>query len=285
MRRRRTRLYCGKSISRRRLSPDFPLRVTFLVLVVVLAIAKLPDARAKVLGSSIFRLESIRVEGNRYLLDSQVLSVAGIEKGMCGLKLDGDAIRSRLLKHPRIKSTEVHKFLWKKLFIRVEERTSVALVDLGRLLEIDEDRVVFEPIHAAYVPDLPVITGLSANRVACGDTLDSQQVRQALALLERLKSAEVNLFGQISEIHVDKNGGLTMLALESAVPLFLGNEPVSLKKLQALKIALADMQRKELIPASVDLRFKDQIIARVARGSVSGAASPGEAAAPGAALF
>lgn len=239
------------------------LRIVFLTLVIVLAVIKLPEARARVLGSSLFRLNSISLKGNRYLLDSQVLRIAGVEKGTCGLRYDTEKIASRLEKHPRIRSAAVKKLLWKRLYIRVEERAPFALVDAQKLLEMDESGAVFEPVDPAVLPDLPVITGLRGKRIRPGDTISGDQIDQAIALLQRLRDPEVNLYDQISEVHLRRDGSIVLVAVELGIPVILGSEDVSKRKLQALRVAMADMQQRGLLPASVDLRFKGQVVAKV----------------------
>jgi cell division septal protein FtsQ len=128
---RTNKTYCGKAISRRRVPLDIALRVMVFGLVVLLAVMKFPDAKAKVLGSGLFKLNSVTLKGNRYLLDSRVMEIAGIEEGSCGLGQDIKDIQSRLVGHPRIRSATVKRFLWKKIHISIEERTPVAL--LGRV--------------------------------------------------------------------------------------------------------------------------------------------------------
>jgi cell division protein FtsQ len=263
VRRTRKKLYCGKGYRRKRLSLDLVLRIVFLTLVIVLAVIKLPEARARVLGSSLFRLNSISLKGNRYLLDSQVLRIAGVEKGTCGLRYDTEKIASRLEKHPRIRSAAVKKLLWKRLYIRVEERAPFALVDAQKLLEMDESGAVFEPVDPAVLPDLPVITGLRGKRIRPGDTISGDQIDQAIALLQRLRDPEVNLYDQISEVHLRRDGSIVLVAVELGIPVILGSEDVSKRKLQALRVAMADMQQRGLLPASVDLRFKGQVVAKV----------------------
>ena len=269
LRRTRKKAYCGGALARGPISLDLSLRIIFFSLIVVLAIVKLPEARARILRAGLFKLDSVTLKGNRYLLESQVVAIAGIEKGACGLSLNADEIRERLMKHPRIKSASVKKLLWKKLYITIEERTPVALVDLDRILETDEDRVVFEPVDYALLPDLPLITGLSYRRVILGDTLEGEGMEHAMALIDQLRDPEVNLLDQISEIHVNKSGDLVLMAVQFGTPIIVGSEAVTTKKLQAFKVAWADMQRKDLKPASVDLRFKDQIVAKVPEQSAS----------------
>jgi cell division protein FtsQ len=285
LRRAKKKAYCGRALVRGPISLDFALRIIFFSLILVLAIVKLPEARARVLHSGLFRLDSVALKGNRYLLDSQVMAIAGIERGACGLGLDTEKIRSRLTKHPRIKSASVRRLLWKKLYITIEERMPVALVEADRLLEIDEERVVFEPVHSALLPDLPVITGLSYRKIVLGDTLEGEGIEHAMALVEKLRDPEVNLFDQISEIHVESNGDLVLVAVQSGTPILVGSEPVTRKKLQAFKVAWADMQRKDLRPASMDLRFKDQIVAKVPKQRASEELYAGDAEAEKAVLF
>jgi cell division protein FtsQ len=285
LRRAKKKAYCGRALARRPISLDFALRIIFFSLILVLAVVKFPEARARVLHSGLFRLDSVALKGNRYLLDSQVMAIAGIERGACGLGLDSEKIRSRLTKHPRIKSASVGRLLWKKLYITIEERTPVALVEADKLLEIDEERVVFEPVHSALLPDLPVITGLSYRKIVLGDTLEGEGIEHAMALVGKLRDPEVNLFDQISEIHVEDNGDLILVAVRSGTPILVGSEPVTRKKLQAFKVAWADMQRKDLRPTTVDLRFKDQIVAKAPKRTTSEELYAGDAEATRAVLF
>jgi len=263
------KLYCGKALSRKRLTLDITLRFAVFALVVLLAVMKFPEAKARVLGWSLFRLDSVTLKGNRYLLDDQLLEIAGIEEGTCGLGSDVGEIHSRLVRHPRIKSASVKRFLWKKIHIAVEERTPVALLDYTQLMEIDEDGVAFEPVHATLIPDLPIITGLSCGKVAPGDRVKGREIERVLALIRKLRSPEVSLYDQISEIHVDRGGALFLVSIHSGTPVLVGTENVTTKKLKALRVALADMQRREVTPVSLDLRFRNQIVVREAKESAS----------------
>lgn len=283
--RTRKKVYCGSALSRGPISLDLALRIMFVSMLLVLVIVKLPEAKAKILDTSLFRLDSVVIKGNRYLLDSQVVAIAGIEKGACGLGLNLERIHSRLVKHPRIKSASVKKFLWKKLYMNIEERIPVALVELDKMLEIDDERVVFEPVNYALLPDLPVITGLSYRRVVLGDTLEGGGIENAMELIHKLRDPEVKLLDQISEIHVQKSGDLVLMAAQFGTPIIVGSETITLKKLQAFKVAWADMQRKNLTPASVDLRFKDQIVAEVPKQPASEQLYAGDTEAGKAVLF
>ncbi len=266
---RREKLYRGRAISKRRVSLDIALRLMVFALVVLLAVMKFPDVKSRVLACSLFRLDSVTLKGNRYLLDSQLLETAGLEEGTCGLGRDTEEIRSRLVQHPRIKSAKVKRFLWKKIHIVIEERTPLALLEHARLLEIDDEGVVFEPVHVTLVPDLPVITGLSCGKMAPGDTLKSRESRHVLTLLKKLRDPDVNLYDQISEVHVDRNGALILVSVNSGTPVLVGTEDVTAKKLRALRVALADMQRKYIRPGSLDLRFKNQIVIKEAEEPAS----------------
>jgi len=282
---KRKKAYCGTALGRAPISLDLVLRMVFFSLVIVLALVKLPEARAKIFRTSLFKLDSVAIKGNRYLLDSQVMAIAGVEKGASGLGLDAEKIRSRLIKHPRVRSASVKKLLWKKLYITIEERTPAALVGVDKILEIDEDRVVFEPVDYALLPDLPVITGLSYRRIVLGDTLKGEGIEHAIALIKKLRDPEVNLLDQVSEIHIDDSGDLILVTAGSGTPVVVGSEMVTMKKLQAFKVAWADMQRKNIVPASVDLRFKDQIVAKVPNQPAPEGLYAGEAGAGKAALF
>jgi cell division protein FtsQ len=268
-RKAKDKLYCGRAISRKRVSLDIALRVTVFALVVLLAVMKFPDVKTRVLACSLFKLDSVTLKGNRYLLDAQLLEIAGIEEGTCGLGRDIEEIRSRLIRHPRIKSARVKRFLWKKIHIVVEERTPLALLDHARLMEIDDEGVVFHPVHATLIPDLPVITGLSCRKLAPGDTLKSKESGRVLMLLKKLRSPEVNLYDQISEVHVDRRGALVFVSVHSGTPVLVGTEDVTTKKLRALRVALADMQSRYVRPTSLDLRFRNQIVVKEAKESAS----------------
>ncbi|RKY59020.1 MAG: cell division protein FtsQ, partial [Candidatus Latescibacterota bacterium] len=58
---------------------------------------------------------------------------------------------------PWVRDVEVHRSLFGKLVLKIEERKPVALLVAGRLFPVDADGVVLSPLKVP--PDLPLITG------------------------------------------------------------------------------------------------------------------------------
>ena len=200
--------------------------------------------RAALRRMSFFNVRSVQVEGVRYLDPAVVVARLRIDTTV-SLFADGDAWSARVDGHPQVASVELSRRLPGTLIVRIVEAPPVALVPAADgLVAIDASGRRL-PIDATRVPmDLPLLNVRDRRLVALLDTLRAQQP----ALYARL--SEVRREGR--ELRIDVAG------LQVRAPLLL-----SAARIGEIVPVADDLARRHVRVAELDLRFRDQVIARL----------------------
>jgi cell division protein FtsQ len=193
---------------------------------------------------SFFRVHDVEVSGYRYLQPADVLARLRLDT-TTSVWTDLSELEHRVEMHPQIKSATVDRELPGTLVVRVTENPPIAYVSTpqglrpvdkdGRFLPIDPSRIAI---------DLPVL--------ARADTA-------LLHLLANVRSVSPALFGEISDIR--RTGGDDIaLTLQSAQVRALAS--ISAQRLADILPVEADLARRKARVTELDLRFRDQVIAR-----------------------
>lgn len=175
-------------------------------------------------SSDHFALSTIQVEGNAHASEEELLRLASVWPGRNVLTLDTDAIEAEVERHPWVRSATVEAELPDRLVIRVEERRPIAVASLPQLQLVDDRGVVFEPIGAGEVLDLPVITGVTREELADPEQADEAQrrLREAVRVADWYVLHPVAKAHPLGEVHVDPLFGYTVVMRNDAVEVRLG---------------------------------------------------------------
>ena len=217
----------------------------FAVLILVLLGSPLWGPRA-LRHLAFFRVRKIEVNGLRFTPASDVLA---------RLKVDTtrsvwdplDPLAARVMEHPQVESAYVSRKLPGTLVVDVIERRPVALVPIGAELRAVDERGVTLPLDPSRTPvDAPVVT---APRAAGVYHLLGQMQRDAPALYARISS-------------IRPAGGDELLVQVADVPVRTMTS-VTLARLSDIEPVERDLARRQLRAAELDLRYRDQVIARL----------------------
>ena len=194
-----------------------------------------------------FRVRRVEILGTRYTAPSELLE-----------RLRVDTTRSvwdplaplaaRLRTHAQIESVTVARRLPGTLVVRVKERHPVALVDApGGLRAVDEGgrRLPLDPSRTPV--DAPVVT--AAPRDTLVYHLLGEMQREAPALYARLSSIRA--------------AGADEIVLQIADLSVRAMTNVTLARLGDIDPVQRDLARRQLRPTELDLRYRDQVIARL----------------------
>jgi cell division septal protein FtsQ len=203
----------------------------------------------------------IRVEGVRYLDTERVKRVAGLAEGDDLFSVPLERARQALLLDSRVAAAEVRRRLPRGLRVRIQEREPVLLVHHGVPWELDSAGVLLAPLERGVVADVPLLVGPRFERVPAGMHLGGTEVERGLAWIRALSERELQLDGQISEVNVAAEGS-TGLVLMNGTRVVAPAWPPSVRRLSALRVVLADLERKGVTADEVDLRFDHQVIVR-----------------------
>src|SRR5262249_37104079 len=164
-----------------------------------------------------FALATIDVEGNRRLDRAEILQWAGAHEGMSVWDAAPGVLRVRLQSHPWIQYVSVERAFPRRVSINVHERHPVAIAQLDELQYVDDSGRLLGPLRDDDSRDLPIITGLDHGGDGSFTTI---AVHRALQLLR--SCTRIGCVDAVSEIHVDRDRGVTLFPMRPAVAVKLG---------------------------------------------------------------
>lgn len=210
------------------------------------------------LTHSYFSVKEIKVRGSEKVGGSEIVAMAGLSHGMNLWKIAPAAIEKKVEKHPWVKRVLVRREFPGRVVIEVDEREAKGIVVMGKFYYVDSDGVVFKEIEAGEKMNLPLLTGLQQADIASQSHSKRQKIQEALKLSELMEKGSVAL----SEIHFSPQGGVVLYPMATPVALHMGwgDWP---EKLQRIERILEIWQGKESRLAALDVRFRDQVVARM----------------------
>lgn len=260
----RSAFITGQRVQPRRAALRIPYLVRWLALGAALTVLALGfGALASwLLTSPRFAVTQVDVRGLNGLSEAEVRAQAGIEAGANLFTLDPETIARRLQQLPRIKDAQVVRSLPNRVTLFVEERQPFALaLGSGRLYWVDEEGILLGPEPRAVAPGLPVILG-GQEGVAKGSGASGERVRAAVALLRAILRSASSLAARISEIDAGTADEGPTLYTVDGVEVKLGAHGW-LERLGRLEGVLAQREAQPEPLASIDLRFRDQVVLKL----------------------
>lgn len=215
-------------------------------------------------------VSDVYVVGAEYLDADRIAKLAGVEPGADLFGLDLDRARQELLLNARIAEAEVKRSGVRSVGIRITERRPVLLVRHGAPWELDSTGVLLAPFTEGTVADVPLLSGPDFESYPEGALLRTSDVRRGLEWVRALSSHEIQLGGRVSEIDVADERA-TLLLMMNGTRVISSAWPPDVRRLSALRVALADLEKRGIAAQEVDLRFEDQVIVRPAESSQSDA--------------
>ena len=218
--------------------------IGFVLLVVFIMVAARATSQL-IAGLSFFSVRAVEVRGLRYLASGDVVARLRVDT-LQSVWQDLSILRRRVLGHPQIADVSLSRRLPGTIVVKVTENLPVALVSdarglhpyagSGRALPIDPARAALE-LPVIFTPD-----------------------PRLLATLERLRREQPAMFARVSEASRDRVGDLILQLDGFRVRAPLG---VSADGLTDIFPVEFDLARRGLPIAELDLRYRDQVIARI----------------------
>ncbi len=214
--------------------------------------------------SDLFKLDEVVVGGSKRLATEQVVALSNIRIGTNTFSLDLKLIGQKIEENPWVEKASVRRIFPRKIEIRVTERKPVAIVNLDYLYYLDEQGEIFKSLDSQDQLDYPVITGFDQQRALRHDQNYAQRLERIVQLLSDLQKRQHLSLAQVSEIHQQENGGLSLYTLEDGVRIKLGRSDFS-RKLDRLERIYAQLSSKLHMLEYIDLNVEDKVIVRIER--------------------
>jgi cell division septal protein FtsQ len=212
-----------------------------------------------------FALTDVSVVSDGGLTSEQVLRLAGVRVGQNAFAVDLNQVQRNLEMIPQVQRVEVRRMLPHRLQIRVSSRVVVARLqpasrELGAaVFFVDRTGVVLRPIKftdgTVVTPVLagavPVITGVATADLRVGQRVESEQLLQALALLNQIDQVAAGALVEVQQIDVSKPRHLTVTSRQGlSVRFDVADFTTQLRRLSTI---LVWAQQRQKTVASVDL--------------------------------
>jgi cell division protein FtsQ len=192
-----------------------------------------------------FHVHRVEIVGTRYVAPSDILARLHVDTLSSVWDPTGPLV-ARVERHPAVQKAVIRRNLPGTLVIEITERVPVALVAAPGGFRVYDARGVALPIDPASVTvDAPVLM---------------QRDTALLRLLGAMRLEMPALYARVSTVRRTARDELI---------LQLGKEPVramqdvTLERLADLAPVEADLSRKQLRVSEIDLRYRDQVIARL----------------------
>ena len=226
-----------------------------------------------------FKAKSLKIEGLQRLSQNQIIEAARVKKGMNVLDVNLAMARKRLLAQPWIADAEIRREIPAGLYIKVQEHSPLAIIDLGRKFLLNENGRVFKEWTDTDPANLPLVSGLALSDIRVhGKTAGQpslkgrnpsqlehpqndpfEAVMQVLRLGRQTRSILSN--GNIRQIKVDREIGITLVAFKQMKTIVLGyyNYPL---KFNMLKDILSHGKHRRSFPQfdRIDLNNVNRIV-------------------------
>ena len=211
--------------------------------------------------TTLLPLETIEISPVTRLTRSEVMGIAGLKQGdsMLGLNLKGMA--EQLSKNPWIEKVQVQRFFPHTISITLSERYPKAVANIGCLYYVDAKGVLFKTLVEGDRLDYPLITGIAETDLEQDPAGCKEALKNALALIDDLKSGTAFGLNDVSEIHYDKGYGFTLFTMQGGVPVKLGNGGFS-DKLARLGDIYKDLKPQMQALDYIDLDYNDKIVVK-----------------------
>lgn len=196
-----------------------------------------------------FRVRQVEIVGARYIVPSEVLERLKVDTLNSVWDSKGP-LAARVKAHPLVRDVEIDRRLPGTLVIRLQEYVPVALVATTSGFKAYDERGVALPIDpTAADVDAPIL---------------SRPDSALLRFLGDARNHRPGLYERLSEIRRERAGpGETdLLIILDSLPV-RAPSGVTLSRLADVELVEQDLARRRLRATELDLRYRDQVIARL----------------------
>jgi cell division protein FtsQ len=222
-----------------------------------------------------FAVTEIVVSPTRHVRAGALLEAVDLRPGVSAWRVDPRALATELEAQPWVRRARVRRELPRRLVVDVTERQPAAILFLDQLYYVDTTGVAFVRVGERDPLDLPFVTGVEAAIVADERPFARHAIRQALRLLRAMETAGLPF--RVSEVHIDREQGVTVFPIEPRVSLTFGWSGFG-AKLTRLKRVLDDFRGREAQLREIDLTMGTEAVVRLRQ---SGARARGQTPARG----
>jgi cell division protein FtsQ len=241
--------------------------VTAVLGVGLVAVVYGPPVVAAIADHPYFAVSEIVVTPTHHVRAGWLLESADLRPGVSLWRVDPETLTARLEAHPWIRRATVRREFPRRLIVDLTERQPAAILFLDQLYYVDSTGLAFVRVGERDPLDLPFVTGVEAAIVADERPFARHAIRQALRLLQLMPPAGLPF--RVSEVHIDREQGITVFPIEPRVALTFGWSGFG-SKLTRLTRVLQDFRGRENQIREIDLTMGAAAVVRLRQPGARG---------------
>jgi cell division protein FtsQ len=203
-----------------------------------------------------FTVSTIVVHGHLRLGREEVLRWAEMADGMSIWDASPATVRLRVQRSPWVERAQVQREFPNRVSIRIQERRPVALAQLDELTYVDRRGRILGPLRTDDSRDFVIVTGLQDAE----DEFAQIGLHRALKLLRLCERTAC--FHALSELHIDRQRGVTLFPMHQPVSVVLGWGSWREKLARATRVLAAWQEQIDRL-AAVDVSFRNLVVVRL----------------------
>ena len=219
-----------------------------LVLFLALLIAVLV-----ILNETLFRIHSVRVEGNTRIPSGDIVTLAGLDGGASYFFLNEERIAEGINSNRYLVYRKLEKTFPNRLTLYVSEKTPCCVMkSTNGLYLMDREGMILEKIGEADAEGWMIVTGLTVREIRVGSIVGSSnpdQLKACTVILDEMLVQDAT--GLFSEINCSDPNRLFLTSREG-YPISLGSANDMRAKLLTIRGVLEYMRLFDMAPGSLD---------------------------------
>ena len=195
-----------------------------------------------------FYVKDVLVDGNAKLSFEDIRSLAGLQPNTHLLATNLEDIEQSLESHDWVDTARVERELPNRLIIRIQEHRPVAYLALGELWLVNRSGKPFSRVEGDADLDLPILTGLSRQRLTNEATREDSyaRIRGAVSIARLYQKMGLTNRWPIGEIHIDAADHYSLVLSKDGTHIELGSAPFE-QKLYKLEWVLENLRTRQQI--------------------------------------
>ncbi len=204
-----------------------------------------------------FLLGSVEVDGNLRISDEEIIELAGVRAGQSLWDVSTRNVALRVAAHPWVQKARVRIEAAGKTVIEIDERKPMAIVRFDELHYVDRRGHVLGPLSREDSRNFPMITGLEQGTQRAFAPVALPRTAQLLRWCERRRT-----INDLSEVHVDREAGITLFPADVNVAVELGWGRWTEKLNRSARVFAAWQERLDRL-AAIDVSLREMVIVRL----------------------
>ncbi|HUL00512.1 MAG TPA: FtsQ-type POTRA domain-containing protein [Nitrospirota bacterium] len=241
---------------------------TFVIMVIIAGSWIGWHVYREVMHAELFQISGVDVRGANQLDDANLKKIVGVFVNENIFRADLDAAVKRAQANPWVKAVSIYRRLPNRISMTVTEREPFALLDTGSgYFLIDNEGVIIEWLIKEKMGAWPLPVIIIKNyRARPGEQVTSETLEEALKLL-----SEIAKRGgwRLNDVMLKANTPESLSIVYANHEFKLGSGHYA-EKLRRLAEVMADVKRRNLNIAYVDLRPERQVAVLVKNDNIQG---------------